>query len=645
MISVANVHVGFGGRQVLKGVDLNIQKGECLAVVGPNGCGKSTLLRIIAKLEAPDQGTVGHPSKMTIGYLPQEADLDLTHSLKTELLGAFAEVRTAFDEMIEIEHELAAAEPDSTAHDRLLKRYADISHFVEQRDGYALDAKVQRVAAGLGFQPKDMSRPCREFSGGWQMRVLLAKILLQQPDVLLLDEPTNHLDLESMLWLEEWIRTCKQTVVMVSHERAFMDRLVDRIVCLERGKADVYRGHYSNYIQKSAIKREAHWKAYTEQQKEIAQIEAFIRKFRYNAARAPLVQSRIRQLEKMERIEPPFHPTAIHFDFPPAPPSHQDVLVLKDAGHAYGNHRVFSDANLIIIRGEKTGLVGVNGAGKSTLLRIMAGLEKPSEGECRVGGKVRLAYFAQYDATTLTSNETVLQALEACAPPGEQSRARDVLGAFLFTGDDVEKPLRALSGGERTRFRLAQMLFSTANLLLLDEPTNHLDITSRATVEDALMAYTGTVVVVSHDRVFMDKVTHRIIEMENGKTTTYPGKYSDYLAHKQMFIAQMVGTSEPSQPQIVKADVGKERRRLERERQKARSRKVHSLERTIETTEGAIAKQESRLAEIEQMMADRSIACDYMKLGSLSEEHKQLTQQIRQSYEEWERYHQELEEL
>jgi len=645
MISLTDVHVTLGGREILKGVDLNIRENECLAVVGPNGCGKSTLLKVIAKLESPDTGLVSHPSRITLGHLPQEADLDTARTLEAELLSSFTEIQDALADMAEMEHPMAQLAPDSPDRDRLLKRYAEASHRVEHGEGYHLDAKVKRVAAGLGFQAQDMSRPCCEFSGGWQMRILLAKILLRKPDALLLDEPTNHLDLETMLWLEEWIRTCRRTVVMVSHERAVMDRLVDRIVCLERGKADVYRGNYSHYLEQSAIKREAHWKAYTQQQQEIAAAEAFIRKFRYNAARAALVQSRIKQLEKLERIEPPFHPTAIHFGFPPAPPSYRDVLVLKSLGHAYGDHRVFSNANLTVTRGEKIGLVGVNGAGKSTLLRILAGREAPSEGECVVGRNVNLAYFAQYDTESLTSDQTLLLAIEAAAPPGEVARARDVLGAFLFSGDDVEKPLRALSGGERTRFRLAQMLFSPANLLLLDEPTNHLDITSRATVEEALQSYTGTVIVVSHDRVFMDEVTNRIIEIEDGRVTTYPGKYTDYLAHKELLIASEARTDESEEAPPAEQISPKEQRRLEREKQKAHSRKLQTVERKIKTVESEIEKQEARLAELNRLMSAPAVASDYAKLAPLMEEHLHLTTDLRENVERWEKYHQELQDL
>ncbi len=645
MISLTNIRLRYGDREVLKGVNLNIRDGECLAIVGPNGCGKSTLLRIIAKMEQPDSGEVVHPNRLTLGHLPQEANLDSSRTLETELLSSFAEVQDALSEMAQIEHAMAYLPHDSPEYERLLRRYAEASHCVEHGDGYQLEAKVRRVAAGLGFRPEDLRRPCREFSGGWQMRILLAKLLLRKPDVLLLDEPTNHLDLETMLWLEEWIRTGKRTVVMVSHERAFMDRLAHRIVCLEQGTAEVYPGDYSHYVEQSALKREALWKAYEHQQREIAAAEAFIRKFRYNAARAPQVQSRIKLLDKIERLEPPFHPTAIHFDFPPAPPSYRDVLTLRNVGHRYGDLRVFSNVNLIVTRGEKIGLVGVNGAGKSTLLRILAGRERPTEGEVVVGGNVSIAYFAQYDLDRRNSSQTVLQAIEAAAPLGQASRARDVLGAFLFTGDDVEKPLSVLSGGERTRFRLAEMLFSPANLLLLDEPTNHLDITSRATVEDALQSYTGTVIVVSHDRVFMDKVTNRILEIEDGRVSTFPGTYSDYLLHKQMMVEREGltdnGDADPS-PAPARPGRSKEQRLLARERQKARARKVHSLARKIAALESQIAAQEARLAELDRQMAAPAVASDYSRLAPLMEERLRTETDLRRNLDQWENLQQEL---
>ena len=653
MINIEKVHLSLGGRPILRGVDLTIKDGECLAVVGPNGCGKSTLLRAIAGFEHPDTGAIRMPKHTTVGYLPQEADMDVEHSLEEELLGAFVEVQSAIREMALLAEQMGKVDPDSADHARIVRRYAECAHLVEHQDGYALESKVARIAAGLGFSPEDLSRSCRDFSGGWRMRILLAKLLLRTPDVILLDEPTNHLDLESTLWLEDWIEKCGRTVVLVSHETATMDRLAERIVCLESGKAEVYTGNYTHYLTSSRLRREARWEAYTRQQKEIAAIETFISRFRAHASRAALVQSRIKQLEKIKRIEPPFHPTAIHFTFPKAPESYHDVLTLRNLGHAYGAKRVFSGINLTIHRGEKIGLVGVNGAGKSTLLRILAGRETPSGGECLFGRKVASVHFAQYDTETLTADTTLLDAISTVAPAGEASRARDLLGAFLFSGDDVMKPLSALSGGERTRFRLARILFSPANLLLLDEPTNHLDITSRATVEKALTAYTGTMVIVSHDRAFTDRVTSKIVEIDDGSVRVYPGKYSDYLAYKQRVIAEEPPHEQESRP--LKEPLSRERssgvrtpkeqRIREREESRARDRRFRAVKKKIGNSEDEIGRHEARLVELDKRMAEQEVASSYTMLAPLAEERHNLAQEHQRMLEEWGALHRELEAL
>jgi len=640
MITIDNVHLSLGGHPILKGTDLTIRDGECLAVVGANGCGKSTLLKAIAGLETPDTGEVRLPNRMTVEYLPQEADLETDRSVQDEMLETFVEIRSALDEMARLEEQMGRTEPGSPEHESVLERYVECTHIVEHHDGYGIEPEAGRIAAGLGFSPDDMSRSCREFSGGWQMRILLAKLLLRKPDVLLLDEPTNHLDLESTLWLEDWIKGCGRTVVLVTHERAMIDRLADRIVCLDGGRADTYPGDYSGFVRESERKRRAQWTAYEQQQSKIASMKQFIRRFRATASRASLVQSRIKQLDKMVRIDPPFHPTAIHFDFPPAPRSYRDVLTMTDLGHSYGDLRVFSNLNLTIHRGEKIGLVGINGAGKSTLLRIMAGTERPTEGECRLGKNVERVHFAQYDTATLVSDMSLLEAIEASAPRAEVGRSRDLLGAFLFSGDEVDKPLRALSGGERTRFRLARMLFSPANLLLLDEPTNHLDLTSRATVEKALRAYTGTVVVVSHDRVFMDRVTSKIVEIENGAIYTYPGKYSEYLAHKERMMAE-VSTVDSAWAETGEMSA-KERRIRQRQERKDHERRVRSMERSIEKVEHAIHKHETRLAELGRVMSDPDVASDFDRLAPLAEEHETLTHEHRDLLDQWDSLHKNL---
>lgn len=624
----------------MRGATVNVHDGECVAVVGPNGCGKSSLLKTVAGIETLDDGEIRIPNRMSVGYLPQEANLDVDRSLQDELLTAFTEVQAALIEMTDLEKKMVETDPASEEHARVLERYAECSHIVEHQDGYSLEARTRRVAAGLGFVMDDMSRPCKEFSGGWQMRILLARLLLRKPDIILLDEPTNHLDLESTLWLEQWIQDCGRTVMLVSHERATMDRLANRIICLDRGKAEIYPGDYSKYLALSEKKRNDEWNAYQRQQKEITAMEKFIRRFRATASRAALVQSRIKQLDKIERIEPPFHPTAIHFSFPRAPRSYQDVVKLKSLGHSYGDIKVFSSLDLTISRGEKIGLVGVNGAGKSTLLRIMAGRETAAEGECRTGKNVRTTYFEQYDTSTLNSDVSLLRSIESTAPRSEVGRARDLLGAFLFSGDDVDKPLRALSGGERTRFRMARILFSPANLLLLDEPTNHLDVSSRATVEKALQNYSGTLVIVSHDRVFMDRVTTKIVEIENGSIRVYPGTYSDYFAYKRKTMADE-NTSEKTVPR----NVEKEQRIREREAKKARDRKLRAIDRDIDAVETSITDHEKRTAELEMKMADPEIAADYDALSPISQEHRLLTQEHERLLKEWETLHQTREEI
>jgi len=653
MISIEKVHLSLGGRPILRGVDLTVKDGECLAVVGPNGCGKSTLLKAIAGIEHPDTGEIRMPKGTTIGYLPQETEMEAERSLQEELLGAFVEVQAALEEMARLADEMGKTDPDSSAHDRVMHRYAECAHLVEHEDGYALESKVARVAAGLGFSSEDLARSCRDFSGGWRMRILLAKLLLRKPDIILLDEPTNHLDLESTLWLEDWIGKCGRTVVLVSHETATMDRLAERIVCLENGRAEVYTGNYARYLIRSRQRREAQWEAYTRQRREIEAMKAFISRFRANAARAALVQSRIRQLEKVTRLEPPFHPTAIHFNFPPAPESYYDVLTLRNLGHSYGEKRVFSGVNLDIQRGEKIGLVGVNGAGKSTLLRILAGRETPREGECIVGKKVRSVYFAQYDTDTLASETTLLDAIGEVAPTGEARRARDLLGAFLFSGDDAMKPLRVLSGGERTRFRLARILFSPANLLLLDEPTNHLDITSRATVEGALAAYTGTVVIVSHDRAFMDKVTNKIIEIDRGALRVYPGSYSEYLAYAQSLVSG--APRQEQEPRLAKepragdAPGGMPSPGAQaaggREGAKGRERRIRAVRKKIGALEDRIGRHEARLAALDARMAEPGVAASYPTLAPLAEERPALAREHQRMIEEWEALGRELEAL
>ncbi|NUP89541.1 MAG: ABC-F family ATP-binding cassette domain-containing protein, partial [Candidatus Sumerlaeia bacterium] len=534
MFALSDTWVHFGGKPALRGISCRIEPGERVAIVGPNGAGKTTMLRLFAGELLPDEGEVLIPHRTVIGYLPQEADFGAGEkTLREEVESVFEPVHLAEAELRRLEHRMAGIVDHETAEFReIAARYDHLHHEVQRLEGHAIESKMGRVLAGLGFAEWQFDRPMREFSGGWQMRALLAKLLLTNPDLMLLDEPTNHLDLESMIWLEEWIKESRSAVLMVSHERAFMDRLCHRIFELHRGAVTVYRGNYAKYLAERDQRREIEWRAYENQQREIAQVQRFIDRFRYQASKAALVQSRIKQLEKIERLEPPpSDPRTIHFRFPPAARSAKEVLCLRGVGHAYTETPVFTGVDLTLYRGDKVALVGVNGAGKSTLIKILSGKLRPRWGSREAGANTAIDHFTQGQWDTLHPGHTVLQALASAAPLESEQNLRSCLGGFCFSGEDVDKPVRVLSGGEKTRLRLAMMLFSAANCLLLDEPTNHLDVWSRMTLEAALRRYDGTLIVVSHDRYFLDAVTDKVIEISGGDVHFYPGKYGDYLRH------------------------------------------------------------------------------------------------------------------
>jgi ATP-binding cassette, subfamily F, member 3 len=539
MLSLQNAGKRFGPRVLFLEANWLVRNNEKTALVGGNGAGKSTLMKVLAGLETLDYGALEQTRGLSIGYLPQEG---LQLSGRT----VFEECLTVFDELREIEREierlgnqLAELDHESDEYQSAAERYSLLQDRFHALDGYALDAQVGSVLTGLGFGKEDWSRQTAEFSGGWQMRIALAKLLLAKPNLLLLDEPTNHLDLETRNWLEEYLNHYPFGYILISHDRYFLDVTVDRTVEIWNKRLTIYHGNYSKYLKQKDERREQLVAAYRNQREQIEHLEAFINRFRYQATKAKQVQSRVKELEKIERIEIPEEEPVIHFKFPQPPPSGRLVVEAEGLAKSYGPKQVFENARFTIERGDRVALVGVNGAGKSTLIKLLTGDEAPTAGAVKLGHNVVAEYFAQDQYKVLDPDARMLDDISRTAVRIPEVTLRSLLGCFLFSGDDVFKPLGVLSGGERNRYALARILVSPSNFLLLDEPTNHLDMRAKDVLLDAIASYTGTVVFVSHDRYFIDRLATRVLEIENGALTAFEGNYEDYLRRKE---AQAAGT-------------------------------------------------------------------------------------------------------
>jgi ATP-binding cassette subfamily F protein 3 len=533
VLSLVGVSKSYGAQVVLDRVDWSVGAGERVGLAGANGAGKSTILRIIAGLVDPDRGDVCLKKGATVGYLPQESVGGGGRTVLATALSAFDEVHALEARCRDLEAALETTPHDSPDWQRVMDEYAKARDEWDHRGAYDLEARAEEVLAGLGFRTSDFGRDLGELSGGWQMRVALAKLLLERPDVLLLDEPTNHLDLEARNWLESFLGAYPGAVALVAHDRYFLDVTVSRITEVEGTKLTDYRCNFSRYEEQKAERLELAGKAYREQQEEIERVEAFIKKFRYQATKAKQVQSRVKMLEKLERLPPPPGAAAkLHFRIPPAPRSGRHVLEMHGAAKRYDDVVVYEKVDLAVERGERIALVGPNGAGKTTLVKLLAGVEPLSGGERRIGHNVSIGYFAQDQTAVLDPEKTVLQEISADAPYEIVPRLRDLLGAFLFSGDAVTKPTSVLSGGERNRLALAKLLIRPVNCLLLDEPTNHLDIHAKDVLLEALQNYEGTIVLVSHDRFVLDALPRCIIEVGHRRAVRYLGNYEDYLRKK-----------------------------------------------------------------------------------------------------------------
>jgi ATP-binding cassette subfamily F protein 3 len=514
---------------VLKDVTWEVKPGDRIGLVGVNGAGKSTQLKIIAGEIEPTAGEVIRPASLHIAYLSQEFEVDPTRTVREEFWRAFSEANEVHESLMQVHRDLETSTPENL--DELIHKMDRLQRQFEGLNGYGLEAQIEKILPEIGFEPEDGDRLVSAFSGGWQMRMSLGKILLQKPDILLLDEPTNHLDLETIEWLEVYLKGLTTPMVIVSHDREFLDRLCTQIVETERGVSTTYLGNYSSYLLQKAEAREAQLSAYESQQKELEKQQAFVEKFRASATRSTQAKSREKQLDKIERIEAPTGGLkTLHFRFPPAPRSGREVAIIEDLVHTYGEKILFLGADLLIERGDRIAFLGPNGAGKSTLLRLIMGLEKPSEGTVKLGGhNVIPGYFEQNQAEALDLNKSVIETIHDEVPDWKNEEVRTLLGRFLFTGETVFKQVGALSGGEKARLALAKMLLTPVNLLILDEPTNHLDIPAKEMMEEAIQNYDGTVIIVSHDRYFISQVANKIVEIRDGEFRTYLGDYHYYL--------------------------------------------------------------------------------------------------------------------
>ncbi|HEY1800949.1 MAG TPA: ABC-F family ATP-binding cassette domain-containing protein [Terriglobales bacterium] len=533
MIQLSSAGKRYGHKLLFDKADWLITNRDHVGLVGGNGTGKSTLMKVLAGLETLDYGSVVTAKGTSAGYLPQDGLALSGRSVFAECMAVFSELRAMELEMEELTRKMAELDPASSEYEQVAERFHRLEPEFRTRDGYVLEAQVGAVLTGLGFHKNDWLRNTEEFSGGWQMRIALAKLLLQQPNLLLLDEPTNHLDLEARNWLEEYLGKYPHAFVLISHDRYFLDVTVNRTCEIWNKQIHLYSGNYDKYLAQKTQRREQLEAAYRTQRERIEQLEVFINRFRYQATKAKQVQSRIKELEKIERIEIPQEERAIHFSFPQPKPSGRIVAEFLNVAKSYGEKHVFSNVNFMVEKGDRVALVGVNGAGKSTLIKLLSATEPLSKGEYRLGHNVLVDYFAQDQYKELNPDARILEDLGEASPRSSETELRNLLGCFLFSGDDVFKRIGVLSGGERNRYALLRMLLHPANFLLLDEPTNHLDMRAKDVLLEALSKYTGTVVFVSHDRYFIDKLSTRVFEIGEGRVEIYPGNYEDYVWRKQ----------------------------------------------------------------------------------------------------------------
>ncbi|MBU0665101.1 MAG: ABC-F family ATP-binding cassette domain-containing protein [Proteobacteria bacterium] len=654
MLSINHLDVRFGEKHLFKDISQRVHAGDRIGLVGVNGAGKSTLLKIMAGVSACDDGVITKSKHFSVGYLPQESSALVSDNT------LYQEAESAFDEILALQqeadflHDQLAEMTDhhSELFTAMIERQGELQHQLEGHDVYTIRARVEKVLLGLGFKQTDMDAPVTSFSGGWVMRLMLAKMLLVSPSLLLLDEPTNHLDLESLTWVEEFFRSCQGAMVIISHDRTFLDKITKTTWELSMGRLSVYKGNYSYYIKEKAERRIIEKGAYDNQQAKIKQTMRFVERFRAKSTKAKQVQSRVKQLEKIDMIELSDDEQQIRFTFPPAPPSGRDVLQIEGLSKSYQGRQIFSDVNLQLQRGDKVAVVGVNGAGKSTLVKIIGGQLEHDAGEIKLGHNVQLSYFGQHQAQELSPT---LSALETMALSGADltiTRMRSLLGAFLFRGEEVDKKVAVLSGGEKSRLALAKMIAKPANLMLLDEPTNHLDISSQEVLQEAMAQYDGCIIVVSHNRYFLDSFINKVLLVKDGQVALYEGNVTEYLRKAAL---EDEGKKSPALDETIASvdasgvehsrESKKEKRQQEAQERKERGRKLAPWKKKEEEAEKQVASLEVRKEELEALMADPDLYSDEEAWARTSKEYDQCKSHLERWYAQWEEAQEEIEAI
>ncbi|HET57068.1 MAG TPA: ABC transporter ATP-binding protein [Deltaproteobacteria bacterium] len=646
MITLSNLSKRYGEKLLFERFSFRINEDSRVALLGANGAGKSTLLKIIAGSVEPDSGSVSSARTVTVGYLPQDGVYHRGLTLLEETWTAFEDILRLENEIADLTNQIrqitAAEGPSSPALTALVVELGRAQHDMEHREGYRKASKIKEILFGLGFTESDLHRKTEEFSGGWHMRIEMAKLLLTEPSVLLLDEPTNHLDLESLEWIEEYLRSYRGALLIVSHDSRFLDNLVNQVLEVARGGITAYSGNYSSYLLQRETRRKITEASRENQQKLIERTNRFVERFCYKNTKASQVQSRLKMLEKLQHIQYEVEQRDIAFSFPDPPRAGRIIMELTDLVKSYGDVTVFGSLSLVVNREDRIACIGVNGSGKSTLARIIAGIEPFNRGERLPGHNVHPAYYSQNMADALHPDKTVLETLSGLAPEHSSGALRTLLGSFLFSGDDVFKPVSVLSGGEKSRLALAKMLLEPANFLILDEPTNHLDARSKTVLQRRLLDYPGTLFIVSHDRDFLAPLVNRVVAVGRGRIDEYPGSLEDYLERLHR-LREAEENTQTVQPPETAATADRDRKRREARLRQKRYRKIKPLRESITAVEHAIQDGESRKTEIEAAFADRETFSDERLIQSLQKEHAELAANLESLYDEWTRKQEALE--